>query len=144
MLGLAMNKAFKIIDHTADIGIVAFGTDIEQLFSNAALALSNLISYPKSVEERLQRRIETTAENLEELLVAWLNELIYYFDTEQILFSRFEIKSLSNEHLMAICYGEKLDPSRHETKVGVKAATYHMLQIDELTDAYAAQVIFDI
>ena len=138
------NKLFKITDHTADIGIIAYGVDIEQLFSNAAYALFSLIVEPESITERMHSYIRVAAENSEYLLVAWLNELIYFFDTKHILFNRFEIKDLNNNQLTAICYGEAIDPLRHRLKRDVKAATYHMLEIESGASGYKAQVIFDI
>jgi SHS2 domain-containing protein len=78
------------------------------------------------------------------LLVEWLNELIYCFDVRHILLSRFDIESLTCNELKATCYGEDFDPLKHEIKIGVKAATYHMLTVDETNDGYRAQVILDI
>lgn len=138
------NKLFQVIDHTADIGIIAYGVDIEQLFSNAAYALFSLIVEPESITERIHSYIRVAAENKENLLVAWLNELIYFFDTKHILFNRFEIKNLNNNQLTAICYGEAIDPLKHRLKRYVKAATYHMLEIESCASGYKAQVIFDI
>lgn len=138
------NKLFKVIDHTADIGIIAYGVDIEQLFSSAAYALFSLIVEPESITERLHSYIRVTAENSENLLVAWLNELIYLFDAEHLLFNRFQIENLNNHRLTAICYGESIDPLKHRLKRYVKAATFHTLKIDSCASGYKAQVIFDI
>ena len=139
-----VGKAFEIIDHTADVGIIAYGADIKQLFSNAALALFSLITEPESITEKLQCNLEKSSEDRDSLLVEWLNELIYLFDAEHVLFNRFDIESLSNNRLKATCYGEKIDPLRHKIKTGVKAATYHMLKMDKDDNGYKAQVIFDI
>ena len=139
-----MEKVFEIIDHTADVGIIAYGADIKQLFSNAALALFSLITEPESITEKLHHNLEISSEDIDSLLVEWLNELIYLFDAEHVLFNKFEIKSLSHNRLKATCYGEKIDPLRHKIKIGVKAATYYMLKIDRDNDSYKAQVIFDI
>jgi len=139
-----MKRAFEIIDHTADVGIIAYGADIKQLFSNAALALFSLITNTESIEEKLQHDLEISSEDRDNLLVEWLNELIYLFDAEHILFNRFEIKSLSHNQLKAICYGESFDPLRHKIKTGVKAATYHLLKVDKDNSGYKAQIIFDI
>ena len=139
-----MEKAFEIIDHTADVGIIAYGVDIKQLFSNAALALFSLITETESITEKLHRGLEISSEDRDNLLVEWLNELIYLFDAEHVLFNRFDIASLSNKRLKATCYGEKIDPLRHRIKIGVKAATYHMLKVDKDSNGYKAQIIFDI
>ncbi len=137
-------KGFEIIDHTADVGVIAYGADLKQLFTNAALALFSLVTEPESIRQELQRDVKIISEDKDSLLVEWLNELIYLFDAEHILFSRFDIERLTNDYLEATCYGENVDPSRHKIKTGVKAATYHMLKIDKDSDGYKVQVILDI
>ncbi len=138
-----MEKEFEIINHTADVGIIAYGADMNQAFANAARALFSLITDLDSVAEVLYRDIELAAPDQESLLVAWLNELIYLFDTENIIFKRFEITVLSDARLKARGYGEKVDSLRHKLKTGVKAATYHMLKVSR-GNGYRVQVIFDI
>ena len=138
-----MEKDFEIIDHTADVGIIAYGADINQAFANAARALFSLITELDSVEEVVYRDIELTASDEESLLVQWLNELIYLFDVENIIFKKFDIIKLDNTRLKARSYGEKVDSSKHKLKTGVKAATYHMLKVDR-GDGCKVQVLFDI
>ena len=138
-----MGKDFEILDHTADIGIIAYGTDLKQAFANAARALFSLITELDDVEEVLYRDIELDAGDEESLLVGWLNELVYRFDTEGVLFKRFDIIHLGDNRLKARGYGEKVDSSRHSLKTGVKGATYHMLKVDK-TDGCRVQVLFDI
>ena len=138
-----MEKDFEIINHTADVGIIAYGANMSQTFANAARALFSLITELDNVEEVLHRDIELVAPDQESLLVAWLNELIYLFDTENVLFKRFEITKLNNTQLKARSYGEKVDSSKHKLKTGVKAATYHMLKVDK-ANVCKAQVLFDI
>ena len=138
-----MTKEFEVLDHTADVGIIAYGADLRQAFANAAKGLFSLITSLGDVEEALHRDIELTADDAESLLVVWLNELVYYFDAEGILFKRFDIIELNNSHLKARGYGEKADSARHELKMGVRAATYHMLKIEK-NNGYRVQVLFDI
>jgi len=138
-----MKKDFEILEHTADVGIIAYGADLSQAFANAAKALFSLITELDGVEEVLNRDIELTASDVESLLVAWLNELVYRFDTEGILLKRFDIIQLDDTHLKARGYGEKVDSSKHRLKIGVKAATYHMLKVDK-NDGCRVQVLFDI
>ena len=138
-----MKKEFEIVNHTADVGIIAYGANMNQAFANAAKGLFSLITELDDVEEVTQRDIELMAPDQESLLVGWLNELIYLFDVENILFKRFDITRLSQTELRAKSYGEKVDTSRHKIKIGVKATTYHMLKIDQ-TNGVKAQVLFDI
>ena len=140
---LFMKKGFEIVNHTADAGIIAYGDDINQAFANAAKALFSLITELDDVEEILHRDIELTAPDKESLLVEWLNQLIYLFDTENIVFKSFDVIKLNNTQLKARSYGEKVDSLKHRLKTGVKAATYHMLKVDK-SDGCRVQVLFDI
>ncbi len=138
-----MDKDFEILNHTADIGIIAYGADLKRAFANAAKGLFSLITELDDVEEVLHRDIELTASDEENLLVEWLNELVYQFDTEGIIFKRFDIIQLNSTHLKARGYGEKVDSVKHKLKTGVKAATYHMLKVDK-NNGCRVQVLFDI
>lgn len=140
---MTMTKDFEIFDHTADVGIIAYGADLRQAFANAARGMFSLITSLGDVKEALHRDIELSASDAESLLVDWLNELVYYFDAESILFKRFDIIELNNRHLKARGYGEKVDSARHKLSTGVKAATYHMLEIDR-DNGCRVRVIFDI
>jgi SHS2 domain-containing protein len=137
-----LKKDFETIDHTADIGIRAFGTDLKEAFVNTAKGMFQLIT-EDNVREEIFRDIRVTAPDHEVLLVEWLNELIYYFDAEQLLFNRFEIISLTPQEIRSRCWGEKVDKSRHELKRGIKSTTYHMLKIEK-KDGCTVEVLFDI
>jgi len=138
-----MEKDFEILNHTADAGIIAYGSNMNEAFANAAKGMFSLITELEDVEETEYRDTELTAPDRESLLVEWLNELIYLFDVENILFKKFDITQLSNTQLKAKSYGAKVDSSRHKLKTGVKAATYHMLRIDR-DKGIRIHVLFDI
>ena len=135
-------KRFKLIEHTADVGLIAYGADLAGAFANAAYGLFSIIAELDAVQETESRRVEISEEDWEGLLFEWLNYLIYLFDVEMIIFKRFDIIEMDGRQLKAICYGEKYDPSRHHLKTGVKSATYHMLTVDR--EKNQVQVIFDI
>ena len=132
------------MDHTADIGIAAYGADIKELFINAATGLFSLMVDLNTVKEDTEREVKLTAEDEETLLVEWLNELIYIFDVEHLLFKRFQIDGLNGNQVKARCFGEKVDQSRHRLERAIKAATYHMLRITKSDIGYEVTVIFDI
>jgi SHS2 domain-containing protein len=139
-----VEKAFDIIDHTADIGIISYGADLKMVFSNAALGLFSLITDLNIIDENIQRQVQISSQDRESLLVDWLNELIYLFDTERVVFSRFEFDTFSEVKLTARCFGNSINPKQQTIKREVKAATYHMLAINKEDDHYKAQIIFDI
>jgi len=136
-------KRFEVIEHTADIGITAYGSDLKKAFANAAYALFSLMADLEGVDEAICYDVEVAADNQEDLIVRWLNELIYLFEVESIVFKTFRITSLRPTRLKAKCFGERFDPSRHRLKMGVKAATYHMVGIEK-DDGYKVRVIFDV
>lgn len=139
----SLKKDFQIIEHTADIGIVAYGTELKETFANAARGMFSLITNPGKVRSAQVRKVKVNAAGRENLLVAWLNELIYLCDTENFLGKKFEISELDSEHLAAVVFGEKFDRARHQIRRGIKATTYHMLEIKQ-NGGYQARVIFDI
>jgi SHS2 domain-containing protein len=136
-------KKFDIIEHTADTGIVAYGTELEEAFANAAYAMFTLIADLEDVKEVVCRQIEVEAGDRESLVVSWLNELLYLFDVEGIIFKRFRVTELSETSLKAEGYGELIDKARHSLKAGVKAATYYMLRVEK-DNGYSVRVIFDV
>jgi len=135
-------KRYELIEHTADTGLVAYGETLAAAFANAAYGMFAIIAGLEDVREAETRRVEAAADDIEGLLFDWLNGLLYYFDVEQLLFKRFDITELSDTHLVADCRGEKYDPARHRLKTGVKAATYHQLEVDKAKNR--VRVIFDV
>ena len=135
-------RRYKIIEHTADIGLNAYGRSLPEAFANAAYGMFSIMTELQSVREVETRRVEVAADDIEGLLFEWLNSLLYYFDAEMLLFKRFDITEFSDTHLVAVCHGEKFEPDRHRIKIGVKSATYHMLKVDR--EKNVVTVIFDI
>ena len=135
---------FQFIDHTADIGIAAWGKDLKEAFAEAAYGMFSVIADLEGVTEGESRQVEVQAPDQEALLVEWLNELLYLFDVEHILFKRFHIQELEEGRLTARVYGEVVDPRRHNLKTGVKAATYHLVKVEREGHRYRVQVILDI
>jgi SHS2 domain-containing protein len=137
-------KTHEFIEHTADLGFKAYGASVEELFVHAAEGFFDALISLKHVEEKEERVIEVEAEALDDLMVTWLAELLYLFDTEKLVFKRFEVNRLKDNQLEAMAWGEVLNPARHEIKTGIKAVTYHQLYVKEREGGWETQVIFDI
>jgi len=137
-------KRFEILDHTADIGIMVYGEDLKSLFENAGEAFFHLITDLKKVRLRTERRIEIGGESLERLMVDWLNELLYLHDVENLLFKRFRVESVGVEGLKAKVKGEFFQEGVHVIKTGVKAVTYHQLEVRQEKEGWRARIIFDL
>jgi len=124
------------------MGLAAYGKDLPEAFANAAYGMFSIIAELEGVKEVESRRVEINEDDTECLLFEWLNSLLYYFDVEMLLFKRFDIIEFGDNHLVAQCFGEKYDSSRHQLKTGVKSATFHMLEVDKKNNRI--QVIFDV
>jgi len=135
-------KRFELIEHTADMGLAAYGKDLAEAFANAAYGMFSIIAELDNVREIESRRIEIKEDDGESVLFEWLNTLLYYFDVETLIFKRFNIIEFGEGNLKAECYGEKYDPNRHHLKTGIKSATYYMLEVDR--ERNRVQVIFDV
>ena len=134
---------FELIEHTADMGVVAWGHDLKEAMANLAYGMSSIMVEPDGIREAECRDIEVSASDSGALAVAWLGELLYLFDTEQLVFSRFDVTELAGGRLRARVWGERFDPVRHQLRTAVKAATYHMLEVEEGNGA-RVQVILDV
>lgn len=137
-------KRFDVVEHTADIGIIAYGIDMREAFANAAYGMFSLMADLRQVREETSRYVEAEAGDRESLVVSWLNELLYLFDVERIIFRRFDILELTDTRLKADAYGEKADASRHRLRGGIKAATYHTLKVAKYPGRCHVRVIFDV
>lgn len=135
---------FETIDHTADVGIAAHGSTLSELFETMAEGLFSFIVDAGSVENRVwvERRVE--ADDLEELLVAWLNSLITMLSAESFVPKTFVVDEVSENRLRATVHGEPVDPTRHRFRLDVKAATYHMLEVTQTDGGWSAKVILDV
>ena len=139
-----MTGRFELVDHTGDLGIRVFGESLPRLFEQAAQALTFILTDPETIRIKETRKILLEAKTDEELLITWLNEFVYLFDTEGLLFKAFEVLSIHDHHLEALAQGEIYIEGRHPIKTAVKAATYHQLKISRHQGVWTAQVIFDL
>ena len=137
-------KRYEQFPHTADIGIRVYGRDLKELFTNAAFAMFDTIADLEGLKSSVKQSFEIKAENQEELLVAWLDELLYNFYTKQLIFSEFNIKEISEKYLSAEVSGRPIGANRNRLKTELNAATYSDLKIKRSDDGYSVDIIFDV
>jgi SHS2 domain-containing protein len=139
---------YEVLEHTADVGIVAYGRDLPEVFAAAATGLSSLMVNLDTVQEQLSRRLTLAAPapgDYEGLLVDWLSELVYVFDAEHVLFRRYEVEAVTAQGLRATAWGEPVNVARHILGTAIKAVTYHALEVRQLDDGtWQARVILDV
>jgi len=141
-------KKFKILEHTADIGIMAYGKIKREVFVNSAKGMFEIIAGNNSsmVNNNFSCKIALKAEDLEGLLVAWLNELLYISETKLVILNKFNIEKLFDNNIEAEVEGIRINRSGRKIEKEIKAVTYHCLEIkkDEEKGLWSARIIFDI
>ncbi len=140
-----MNETkYRIIDHTADIGVHVYGADPQKLFANAAYALFDLITDLKTLKGDHTKKITVTGENWSDLMVNWLRELLYFWAGRERLVKQAEILAISQNKLIASLKYDPYDPNRHIIKDEIKAVTYHQLEVKSGPSGWEARIIFDV
>jgi SHS2 domain-containing protein len=135
---------FEIIEHPADVGFIAHGQSLEELFANAALALCSLACDVSGIEERERREIEVTGSDHESLLFAWLAEILAISDAEQIFFRRAQVSELAERKIRGAVFGERFDAARHRAGTYIKAVTFHQMRVERVPGGWRAQVYLDV
>ena len=137
-------KKYEQTDHTADIRLKIFGNSLPDLFANAGYALCDSLADISKVIPVTKQTFCLQRDSTEELLVEWMGALLYTFETEGLLFSRFNIISIDKNSLSAEAAGEIFNSALHTIKNGVKAVTYHKLKIEEKNGLWLAEVVLDV
>lgn len=137
-------RMFETFEHTADIGLIARGRTLAEVFEHAADGLVDLSVDPEGLRDDIRTQVTLSAGDREALLVAWLNELLYLLDTQRFLPRRSQITQLDDTHLAADLVGGTVDPRRHAVRRMIKAATYHALSLRRVNDLWEARIILDL
>jgi SHS2 domain-containing protein len=138
-------QPFEFFEHTADVGLAAYGDTLPELFQNAGLGLMALLVDPETVQSGgVRDRIEVQATDRETLLVHWLNEVLFLYQVQQMVFSRLHITSYSDTSIQAQGEGELLDPGRHRVLREIKAVTFHDVRVEPRGRGWAARVVLDV
>ena len=137
-------KEFELFEHTADVGVRGFGRTVEEAFENTAKAMMSVMFDLEAIEPRREVEIECSAGNVEELLVAFLNEVLSMIDIEGLVLGEFKVRINENK-LTCVARGEEFKAEKHHPKTEVKAATYSQLRVFKNDDGYwVAQCIVDV
>ncbi|SRR5258707_7284254 len=137
-------QPYEVFEHTADIGLHAYGQTLPELFANAAAGMESLMVAPAQIEARVSREVTVEGRDLVALLIAWLNELVFLFDTDYLLLRQFEISDFTGTSLRATVSGEPYNAARHDLSSAIKAVTWHEAEVRSEAAGYRARIIFDI
>ena len=137
----------ELFEHKADIGIRGIGETKEEAFAECAKAMFSVMVDLETVgsEEKFDIEIETN--DLESLLVDFLNHLLYLRDVNETLFNKFDLYIINEGDewkLNGTGFGEKINKKKHDIKSDVKAASYHQLDVAEKDGKWLAQCVVDV
>lgn len=136
---------FQLLDHTADLGMVVWGKDIEHLFISGAKALAKLMVRHSNQKPINETQISLIGQDLTDLFVRWLGEILYLFEGEGLIFHGTRDFNLSHStRLEATVLGLPFDPDKDEILREIKAVTYHQASVKQTQKGWEARIIFDI
>jgi SHS2 domain-containing protein len=144
-----VDARYEIIEHPADVGFIAYGADLRELFENAAAAMGALACDPQGIEEREQRDVRASGADLESLLFDWLSDLLAIQDGEKIFFRRVNVAEVAGSAghgftARGVAHGERYDKARHRAGTYIKAVTYHQLCVEQHGHGWKATVYLDV
>jgi len=137
---------YEIIDHTADVGIRVKAGSLSELFVEAAGAMFDMmVAKKRDLIPSIEVPMSIEAPALDQLMVRWLSELLFVFETRRLVLTKFWIDEIDPEHLFGAAKGQKFDTTRHEQRLAIKAVTYHRIKVEQdESGLWIAEIIFDI
>jgi SHS2 domain-containing protein len=137
-------KKYKLLDHTADIGIEVWGKTKKELFENAVEAMFDLIVDLTGINNVNDKVVTAKGADAEDLLVNFLREALYLFNGKKWIIKQCKLLEMKSGQIVAQFQGEPYDSDKHQLKTEIKAVTYHGLSIEKKAQGWKAKVIFDV
>lgn len=145
---MSKENDFEFLEHTADAYVAAYGESLAEAFEHAALAMFEVMTDVSKVDPEFEDHVEVEEADEYALLYSWLEALLVKFDVNGVLYSKFKVleigRSQKGHALKARIWGEKFNPKKHIQKVGVKAITYHRMEIIKNDGRVTLKFILDI
>ena len=133
---------YKILEHTADLKIKAFGKTKEELFENAMIGMFEGAKYERNLKSQISNlKVKVKSIDLPSLLVDFLSEVLYLVETKKLVFEKTKFQKITNNEIEAELIGKKLK----RIGVQIKGVTYHDLKVSQRKDGiWEATILFDI
>ena len=135
---------YRLLDHTADLGIIVTGSTLKTLFENAAGALTQLMLTAADPVKTSSLQISVTADDPADLMVRWLGEILYLFEGDNLVVTSSDVSTMTSSRLKATLQIVPYDPAIHEIQHEIKAVTYHQIKVVQTGDLWEARIIFDV
>ena len=139
----ANGRGYETFEHTADLGLLVRGKDLRDLFEMAALGLCRTM-FGAGVQESAERPVAEEGEEPEELLVAWLEEIIFAFEAECFIAARGVVDEVGGGGVRGRLVGMTAPPGLQPVEHRVKAVTYHGLAIRHAAGMLEVRVVLDV
>lgn len=135
---------YRLLEHTADMGIEAKAITLDALFIAAANGLREMVFGPKCFAEP-NKTVGVTLEggDLEELLVAWLGEILFIMEQDCFCPAAFHIAQIDHRRLRGSISGARCQEGQEPLRE-VKAVTYHRISVFQQAEGWRAQVYVDL
>ena len=140
----APSRRFEILEHTADVGVRAFGADPAEVFQSAVRGLFSILFEPADLEPTDEREVSLSAANYSELLCDFLNHLLYLFDTEKLIPVFLVVIQLEPTQMCARISFTAFDANQHAIRTYIKAVTYHQLKFESHDTGAVAEFYLDV
>lgn len=135
---------FTILEHPSDVGIEVYGTTKEELFVNAARGMYAILLENGVPHETVKHSLQLQGRDLPNLLLLWLNELLFLFESRRFVLATVEYHIFTPAQLACTVHGEELPEELCRVMVGIKAVTYHHLVVEEQNNGWFGRVYFDV
>ncbi len=139
-----MTSEFELLEHTSDIGVLGRGATRNEALIAASRGLVSIFANAADFKPLEERFFKATGSDEAAQIVNWLNEILFFFDTEGMVFLEFEIESWAPNEIVGRAKGERLDIDRHEFRTAVKAATYHQFESRQTPQGWEIRVFVDV
>jgi protein archease len=139
-----MTAEFELLEHTSDIGVLGRGETRDEALLAASQGLVSILVNPVEFRPTEERYFKATGSDEASQVVSWLNEILFFFDTEGMVFVEFAIDSWTENEITGHARGERLDFDRHEFRTAVKAATYHQFESHKTPTGWEIRVFVDV
>jgi len=143
---LLLGVMYRVLEGvaTADVAFEVEAGSLEEVFVEAARALTSVMVDPSKVRASIRQEVELEAPGLDVLLFDWLSEIVYLKDAENLVFSDYQVKIHPGFKLEGVLEGEEIDRERHELGCDVKAVTYHLFKLEKRDKGWYVRVVLDI
>jgi SHS2 domain-containing protein len=141
---VCMAAEFEFLEHTSDIGVLAQGSNRNEALIGASQGLTSILVNPADFKPLEERFFKASGSDEAAQIVNWLNEILFFFDTEGMIFVEFAIESWNANEVVGHARGERFDIDRHEFRTAVKAATYHQFESRPAPHGWEIRVFVDV